>query len=240
APPPSTSAYDAHTQPLDGPSGTPEAVPAVTPSTGSRRNLWLAIAASLILATLFVVGILLSQGSGQSRPPEVTPVTAPTSTATASLPAGFLMKTDASDLYSFDVPSDWVPKPPTSASPNVEYTIYTDPLNDATFEVESFPTHLQGAGATLDEQFLLRISALSAGDISQPASVMLAGETWIKESAQLPLTQNGATQVQNLSVQSAAYNGMTFIIFYNSPDAGTGSQEGDVLQQILNTFNFLG
>jgi hypothetical protein len=218
----------------------PETAPEAKESPSGRRNLWLAIGTSLVLVILFVGGILLAQTGSQSKEPEVTPAIQPTSSATASLPVGFVQKTDADGLYSFAVPSTWVPKPHQGAA-NVEFTIYTDPPYDTTFEVESFPSGTQAGGASLDTQVLLQaFPTLNSRSLSQPNSVELDGETWITETAKLTVTQNGGSFTQNLAVQTADYNGTTFIIFFSSPDTPAASADGKALLQVVSTFTFLG
>jgi hypothetical protein len=212
--------------------------PAKEPIRGGR-NLLLLVGMSLVLAALFVGGILLAQTGSQSKEPKTTPVTQPTSTATATLPAGFVQKTDADGLYSFAVPSSWVQRP-HQGPPNTEFTIYADPTQDTSFEVESFPTGTQAGGRALDTLILLQsFPTLSPTDVSQPSSVSLAHETWVQETAKLTVTQNGGTLTQNLAVQTTTHNGTTFIIFYSSPSTSIGGGDSQVVLQVLTTFTFL-
>ncbi len=241
--PASPSAYaaqdadDARTQPVAVPAAIPESEPPTKLLPGGHRNPWLIIAPSLVLLILFVAGIIFAESGGQSPAPVVTPPTQPASTPTASVPDGFVRKTDENDFFSFAVPSSWVLAPSPPAPPNVEYTTYIDPPRSASFEVESFPSNLQEAGSVLDTQILQRnYPSLASADVSSSRSVKLAGETWIKETSALTLTQNGATTTQNLAVQSASFDGTTYIIFYSSPD----NADAQVLQVILATFHFLG
>jgi hypothetical protein len=211
--------------------------PALEPPNG-RRNLWILVGASLVLAVLFVGGILLALTGTQPKQSKTTPVTQPTSTAT--LPAGFARKSDADGLYTFAVPSGWV-QIPQKGPPNTELIIYANPTQDTSFEVESFPTGTQAGGSPLDTRILLQsFPTLKPTAISQPNSVPLADETWVEETAKLTLTQNGATLTENLTVLTTTHSGTTFVIFYSGPSASTGGGDNSVLLQVLSTFTFLG
>jgi hypothetical protein len=156
------------------------------------------------------------------------------------MPAGFLQKTDAAGLYSFAVPSSWMQEPHQGA-PGTEFTIYTDPTQDTTFEVESFPTGTQAGGAPLDTLILLQtFHTLTAADISQPNHVSLAHQPWVQETAKVTLPQNGATLTDNVAVQTTSHNGTTFIIFYSSPSTSALGGESQTLLLVLGTFTFLG
>jgi hypothetical protein len=216
----------------------PEIGPPANEPPGGRRNLWILVGTSLVLAVLFVGGILLAQTGNQPKESKTSPITQPTSTAT--LPAGFAQKTDADGLYTFAVPSSWV-QMPHQGPPNTEFTIYADLTQDTSFEVESFPTGTQAGGSALDTLVLLQsFPTLSPTAISQPSSVPLAHETWVQETAKLTLAQNGATVTENLAVQTTIHNGTTFIIFYSGPSTSTSGGGGQVLLQVLSTFTFLG
>jgi hypothetical protein len=156
------------------------------------------------------------------------------------LPAGFAQKTDADSLYTFAVPFSWV-RMPHHGPPNTEFTIYADPVQDTSFEVESFPTGTQAGGSALDTLILLQsFPTLSPTAISQPSSVPLAHETWVQETAKLTLAQDGATVTENLTVQTTIHNGTTFIIFYSGPSTSTSGGGSQILLQVLSTFTFLG
>jgi hypothetical protein len=216
----------------------PEIDPPAKEAPSGRRNLWLLVGTSLVLAGLFVAGIVLAQAGNQSNGSKTTPVSQPTSTAT--VPAGFVQKTDPGRLYTFAVPLSWVQQP-NPASSNTEYTIYADPTQDTSFEVESFPTDTQAGGGALDTVILLQsFPKLSPTAISQPSSVTLAGETWVQETARLTLSQNGATLTEDLAVQTTTHNSTTFIIFYSTPSTSTSGGDSQVLPQVLSTFTFLG
>ena len=209
--------------------------------SSGRRSLWLLVGTSLVLAALFVGGIILAQTTGsQSNEPVATPVTQPTASAPATIPAGFLQKTDADGLYSFVVPSSWKQKPYQGPA-GTEFIIYTDPTQNATFEVESFATGTQAGGAPLDTLILLQtFHTLTAADISQPNSVPLAHETWVQETAKVTVPQNGAALTENVVVQTTSHNGTTFIIFLSSPGTSALGGESQTLLQVLGTFTFLG
>jgi hypothetical protein len=211
--------------------------PAGEPPSG-RRNLWILVGTSLVLAVLLVGGILLAQTGNQPKESKTTLVTQPTSTAT--LPAGFAQKADADSLYTFAVPSSWV-QMLHQGPPNTEFTIYADPTQDTSFEVESFPTGTQAGGSALDTLILLQsFPKLSPTAISRPSNVPLAHETWVQERAKLTLTQNGGTLTEDLAVQTTFHNGTTFIIFYSGPSTSTSGGGSQVLLQVLSTFTFLG
>jgi hypothetical protein len=218
-------------------SGIPASERASGPASG-QRNLWILVGTILVLAVLFVGGILLAQTGNQPTESKTTPVTQPTSTST--LPAGFVQKTDANSLYTFAVPISWV-EMPHQGPPSTEFTIYADPTQDTSFEVESFPTGTQAGGSALDTLILLQsFPTLRPTTISQPSSVLLAHETWVQETAKLTLAQNGATVTENLAVQTTIHNGTTFIIFYSGPSTSTSGGGSQVLLQVLSTFTFLG
>jgi hypothetical protein len=219
----------------------PEIGPPAKEPTSGRRNLWILVGAILVLAALFVGGIFLAQATAiQSNVPAATQVTQPTASAAATMPAGFLPKTDAGRLYSFEVPSSWVQQP-HQGTPGTEYTIYTNPTHDTTFEVESFRTGTQAVGAPLDRVILLQnFPKLSAAGISQPKNVPLAQESWVQETAKVTLTQNGATLTDNAAVQTTSHNGSTFIIFTSTPSTTALGGESQTLLQVLGTFTFLG
>jgi hypothetical protein len=211
------------------------------PQRDGWRNPWLIGSMILVLLILFLGGILLSQSPGHPLSPvsQVTPAPAATSTATATLPAGYTRVEDASGLYSFAVPSSWMPV--TKSLANAELTIYTDPSHGVTFEVESFHASNGQTGAALDNLVLAgSFPAHSVTNISGPVTTSLAGVTWIKETASLALQQNGTTEQKNLVVQNATFNGTTYIIFYNSPVAASIDTGAQALPSILESFAFLG
>jgi hypothetical protein len=218
----------------------PEIGPPAKEPTSGRRNLWLLVGTSLVLAALFVGGILLALTGSQPQAPKNTSVTQPASTATATVPAGFVQRMDTAGLYSFAVPLSWVQQLHQGPA-NTEFTIYADPTQDTSFEVESFPTGIQVGGSTLDTRVLRQsFPSLRPTDVSPPSSVTLAHETWVVETAKLTLlTQNGGTLTQNLTVQTTTHNGTIFIIFYSSPSASTGGGDSQVVLQVLSTFTFL-
>ena len=231
----------------DQPTSEPEAAAALPEGSGSIpqrddwRNPWLIGSVILVLLILFLGGILLSQSPGHALSPvsQVTPAPAATSTATATLTAGYTRVEDASRLYSFAVPSSWMPVKQPSA--NAEFTIYTDPSHSVTFEVESFPASNGQTGAALDNLVLAgSFPAHSVSNISGPVTTSLADVTWIKETASLALQQNGTTEQKNLAVQTTTFNGTTFIIFYNSPVAANTDAGAQALPSILESFAFLG
>ncbi len=238
-----SSSNDAETADTSEGSTQPVRVPAITQELVAepkpvrepgRRSPWLIIGPSLLLLALFAGGLVLVEAGGQSRSSATTvtsytPVTQAATTATATLPGGFVPKTDTNHLYRFGVPASWVALPPPKKAPsNVEFTTYTDPTHSSAFEVESFAGSAQPGGAVLDQQALLHNSSnATPTSISQPSSIPLAGVTWTLETAKLNITQNGATLTQDLVVLSAAYNDTTYIIFYYSPDTPSGSQFAD-------------
>jgi hypothetical protein len=246
---PSVPAEDPRTQPTDTALPATSDLPPTSlkpdtttaPHDDGRRTPWLIGSVILVLLVLFVGGILLSQAPGNIISPQsrVTPAPAATSTATPALPAGYVRVEDASGLYSFALPRNWMPLQHSVA--NAEVTTYTDPSRGATFEVESFPATAGQSGAALDNRTLTgSFPAHALSNISTPVTTSLAGVTWIKESASLALQQNGTTQQDNLVVQTTTYNATTYIIFYSSPVAASVDADAQALPQILDSFTFLG
>ncbi|MGH2484783.1 MAG: hypothetical protein ACRDHE_02100, partial [Ktedonobacterales bacterium] len=248
-----------HGSPYGAPGGPMPTYPGMTmppPPPEKRRNSTLiaVIAGVVLLAIVFgVIGVLALKGSPHANATATpTATTQPTATATATssatLPNDFTAYTDANNLYSIGYPSDWS-KTEDSAN-GVSEALFANADHSDIYEVAETP----GAGistsdlaSVLGEFFTGFAGSLPGGKGSvanqtSPQDVMIAGQTWSQEAADVNYTgTSGASATAHAEVAAIARNGHIFIIADVTQDASAFDTEKSLyFTPMTDTFTFLG
>lgn len=237
---PETQAY-AYTPPQQP--TTQSYTPAMPPTLQStpKRNPALLIV-SVVVAVVILLGIagaavVFANRIGMLQPAAAPTVTAtPVATATATVLAGFVQFTDDGNVYKLNYPSAWKK---TAESGDFSLAIFTGtPQNTpGVFEVEYFKTKVDPK--TVQDTFFKALDA--SGQVTnkqQSTTVLLAGETWQRETADVR-TGSAGSVTQHVVVLAANHGQYSVLIAYLAATTAFDSADTQAFQPMLNSFQFV-
>lgn len=160
-------------------------------------------------------------------------------TPTATLPAGFSLYTDPSGAFQIDQPMDWTRS--VSNSGSNDYTLWVSKEQTADIVVGYGPgTASSSEISTAVTSTFKQVSTSAGGDGSYthlvgPTSVLMAGENWTQEAADISV--HGVT-VHGV-VLAANHNGNFNLIAYFGQKSDFSSLDSHTFQPMLHSFMFL-
>lgn len=160
-------------------------------------------------------------------------------TPTATLPAGFSLYTDPSGAFQLDQPTSWTRTDSTSGTSND--TLWVSKEQTADIVVGDTPGTVSSTDMPTAETSTFKQVSTSAGGsgsyshLSGPTSVLMAGEDWTQEAADI--TVHGV--VLHGVVMAANHNGNFYLIAYFGLKSDFAALDSHTFQPMLHSLTFL-
>jgi hypothetical protein len=195
----------------------------------------------VVLLAIIAVAALVANGTLALAPPSATPTTqsGPTPTFTPTTPAGF-KPYEAPGAYQLNIPATWaaVPfqtGPATNGGATGTATSFKDVSNQNQLTILVYSGTTLPSPQAADDQALNQLSAGKPMRNRQPAdNVTLAGQSWTREMADLPV--NG--QQGHAVVLATTHGAQLYLIIYSAPVNGFEVASVSAFQPMLNSFAF--
>lgn len=161
--------------------------------------------------------------------------TTPAPSPTATLPPGFSRYVDPSGAFQISRPTNW------TQSVSHGDLLFDNPTKTADLVIGHVAGTATSADITLQETGFFKDISTSAGGngsynhFQGPDSVPMAGETWTRESADIPVRGVTIHAVVNI----ANHNGSSYIIAYGCLKSDFSSLDAHTYQPMLHSFTFL-
>ncbi len=235
---PGYSTYSGYTGYADAPQ------PQSAPPKG-KGGLALIFAAIGVVALLVViVGGLYAfrtalASTHQATASATTTATISLPTPTATLPAGFSLYTDQSGKFQLAQPTSWTRT--VSSSSSVDDVLWVSQEKTADIVIGHSAGTATSADITSAETNTFKQFSLSAGGdgsynhFAGPTSVLMAGENWTQEAADVPI--HGV--VLHGIVIAVDHQGSFYIIAYFGLKSDFASLDSHTFQPMLHSFTFL-
>ncbi len=240
------------TYPYSGYPGYPAMSPVPPPPPQRKKTPVVLIAVLVALAVVVVAGVLFATlalartgGLGSASATAVPTATAiPTATPSptasiANIPSGFTVYREPAGLYQIAYSADWTKT--ESSQQGVSTAIFTDSSQRSTgLEITPVAVQVPQSGlANLDDSFITGFANGPAnGTITNkqgPSNVTLAGETFVRESADVRVS--GATV--HLVVLAGVHGATTYNIAYFAAAGDFSGADAHFFQPMLQSLTFL-